>query len=109
MKRTMLFLCPLALLLFATVGCDEVSGLPGDVQAMLSSASGVKIDMLARGGSDDSGSGNGDQLRDRLHLMDGSCDGSGSQNEFGGLGGYGIGNGDQDRLRLQDGSCGDGG
>ena len=73
---------------------------------------GTKIDLLASGNGGTGGaggSGNGDQLRIRDRLMDGSCDGDGNQYQYGGTGDPGMGSGDQSRLQLRDGSCGDGG
>jgi hypothetical protein len=113
MKRTVLLLCPVALLVVA-VGCDKtaVSALPSEVQAMVSSIDGLKTDVAARLG--ESGSQDQLQIQDRLQLMDGSCDGDGNQYRYGGSGGPGgpgggNGGGDQDRLQLRDGSCQSGG
>lgn len=108
MKRALYLTCPLALLLFA-VGCDEValSSLPPDVQAIVSSLDGLdlKVDLAAQNGN--FGSGVGDRDRDRL--MDGSCEGDGSQHQNIGANGGGESGGIGDMLQLRDGSCGDGG
>lgn len=114
MKRALILLCPLTLLATAT-GCDEtlLEGLPADVQALVSSVDGVKINLLTQDAQ------SCDQ--DRLRLMDGSCDGDGSQYQYqyqysgsngaggNGSGGGSGGSGNGDQLRLRDGSCGDSG
>ena len=86
-------------------------GFPTDVQALVSSVDGVKINLLTQDAQ------SCDQ--DRLRLMDGSCDGDGSQYQYqysgsngaggNGSGGGSGGSGNGDQLRLRDGSCGDSG
>lgn len=119
MKRTAIILGCFALTAFM-LGCDEstFSNLSPEVQAMITSYTGLKTDAAAR----PVGYGTQDQLRDRdqlqLHLQDGTCDNDGNQyggsNGNGGNGtgpgdgtGTGPGSGTGDQLRLRDGSCGD--
>lgn len=92
MKRPLIVLTTFALLAMSA-GCDETifGPLSAGVSAKMSIAKPIQLH---------------DQDRDRLHLMDGS--GDGSQFQFGGLGG-GNGSGDQQRDQRRDGSCGDGG
>lgn len=112
MKRPTAVLVPV-LCAGLVVGCDEflVGSLPADMQSIAAAADALKLDLSSRPMGDQS------QNQDRLRLRDGSCDGTGSQNQYGGSNGSGGGggsgnggnsggNGDGDRLRLRDGSCG---
>ncbi|MGE0478960.1 MAG: hypothetical protein AB7Q17_00685 [Phycisphaerae bacterium] len=97
MKRSVIAVTTLVLLALSA-GCDETTfgPLAGVLDAKLSLAKPIQLQ---------------DQDRLRLHLMDGS--GDGSQYQFGGFNGSGgadgSGDGDQQRDQRRDGSCGDGG
>ncbi len=104
MKRALFLLLP-AIVLTGALGCEEtiLQSLPADLQGLVSSLDGVKIEFMSPNNGTGGTGGFGDQIRDRL--MDGSCDGDG--NQYGGSGdpGQGAGNGSGDQLRLRDGSC----
>ncbi len=117
MKRALIVLCPLALLVGA-IGCDDatLAGLPGDVQALVSSVSGFKTDLtaLASDLGPDAQScpqvlNGGDQVQNQIQNRHdyGGDNGAGPGGTGSGTGGGANGQGDQ--LRLRDGSCNDDG